>query len=99
MPSIGANDIRDALVAAVADPTLATSIAIITSAVTTEATNIGALVAAGARKFLVLNAPNVALTPAVKSLGPLAEIAATMFSGGYNAALSAAPAQEAAPPR
>ncbi len=87
---IGSNDIRDALVAAVADPTFATSIAIIISAVNTEAANIGALVAAGATQFLVLNAPNVALTPAVTSLGPTAVFGATLLSGSYNAGLSAA---------
>jgi phospholipase/lecithinase/hemolysin len=87
---IGGNDVRDALVAAFFDPTLATSIAIITSAVTTEAANIGALAGAGATQFLVLNAPNLALTPAVKELGPTAVFVATLLSGAYNAGLTAA---------
>ena len=87
---IGSNDVRDAFVALATDMSGATSIAIITSAVTTEAANIGALVAAGATKFLVLNAPNVGITPAVKSFGLPAVVAATMLSGAYNAGLSTA---------
>jgi outer membrane lipase/esterase len=85
---IGGNDIRDALEAAFVDPTLATSLQIIADAVLGEATNIGALATAGAKHFLVLNAPNLAVTPAVKALGPQAIGAAMMFGAGFNNGLN-----------
>ncbi|MDH3432181.1 MAG: SGNH/GDSL hydrolase family protein, partial [Gammaproteobacteria bacterium] len=82
------NDIRDALEAAFVDPTLATSFQILEAAVLGEAANIGALATAGATDFLVLNAPNLAVTPAVMALGPQAIGAAMMFSAGFNNGLS-----------
>jgi outer membrane lipase/esterase len=85
---IGGNDIRDALEAAFVDPTLATSFQILEAALLGEATNIGALAAAGATDFLVLNAPNLGVAPAVTALGPQAIGAAMMFSAGYNNGLS-----------
>jgi phospholipase/lecithinase/hemolysin len=85
---IGGNDIRDALEAAFVDQTLATSFAILEAALLGEATNIGSLAAAGATDFLVLNAPNLAVAPAVTALGPQAIGAAMMFSAGYNNGLS-----------
>lgn len=85
---IGGNDIRDALEAAFVDPTLATSFQILEAAVLGEAANIGALATAGATDFLVLNAPNLAVTPAVMALGPQAIGAAMMFSAGFNNGLS-----------
>jgi outer membrane lipase/esterase len=86
----GGNDIRDALVAAASDPTLATSQEIITAAVTAEAEGISQLYAAGARKFLVLNAPNIALAPAVTSQGPAAVGGALLLSQGFNDGLNGA---------
>ena len=85
---IGGNDVRDALEAAFVDPTLATSFQILEDAVIGAATNIGALVAGGATDFLVLNSPNLAVTPAVMALGPQAIGAAMMFSAGFNNGLS-----------
>jgi len=87
---LGGNDIRDALGAAFIDPTLATSFAILNDAVTTEAANIGALVASGATRFLILNAPNLGVVPAVTALGPGAVGAAVAFSAGYNDGLDTA---------
>jgi len=87
---IGGNDVRDALEAAFFDPTLATSFGILAAAIDGEAANIGALATAGAKKFLVLNAPNLAVTPAVMALGPQATGAAMMFAAGFNNGLSAA---------
>jgi outer membrane lipase/esterase len=86
----GANDVRDALIAAIGDPTLATSQAIITAAVAAEVQGITALYRAGARKFLVVNAPNVAATPIVTSQGPLSVAGALLLTQGFNAGLSAA---------
>lgn len=46
--------------------------------------------AAGARNFLILNAPNVALAPAVTSQGPEAVGGALLLSQGFNDGLSGA---------
>lgn len=85
---IGGNDVRDALEAAFVDPTLATSFAILEAAVLAEAANIGALAVAGAKHFLVLNTPNIGVTPAVTAFGPQAIGAAMMFGAGYNNGLN-----------
>ncbi|MEJ2139661.1 MAG: SGNH/GDSL hydrolase family protein [Gammaproteobacteria bacterium] len=84
----GSNDIRDALLAASSDPTLATSQAIIAAAIQAEAQGIARLHAAGARKFLVLNAPNVALSPIVASLGPQSVAAALLLTQAFNIGLA-----------
>lgn len=76
----GSNDIRDAL----ADPT------IIIAALASIGNNITALYAAGARKFLVCNAPDLGLTPAILSLDksiPGAAAAATALSYAFNTGL------------
>jgi len=75
----GGNDIRDALVNN--DPT------IINSALTAIGSNIQVLYAAGARKFLVWNAPNLKLTPAVQMLGPVIGTYAEMLSQAFNTGL------------
>jgi phospholipase/lecithinase/hemolysin len=59
---MGSNDVRDALlVAGVGDP-----LAVNSAAVKAIGTAIDALYAAGARQFLVLDVPPIALTPAVR---------------------------------
>jgi phospholipase/lecithinase/hemolysin len=83
---IGANDLFDALNALETDPSGASSQAIIGQAIGALANNIESLWAAGARDFLVLNLPDPALTPYVRSLGPLAQGAATELTDAYNAA-------------
>ena len=87
---LGANDIRDALLAASSDPTLATSQAMIAAAIQAEAQGIARLHSAGARKFLVLNAPNVALSPIVAALGPQGVAGAVLLTQGFNAGLASA---------
>jgi outer membrane lipase/esterase len=52
------------------------------------AESVQALWAAGARDFLILNLPDPALTPYVRSLGPVAEGAATQLTAAYNGALA-----------
>jgi phospholipase/lecithinase/hemolysin len=84
---IGGNDIRDALEALETDPTGATSAQIITDAVTAIADNILALVGMGATQFMVGNAPNVGLAPAVRYLDPPIPGLATFFSMQFNIAL------------
>jgi phospholipase/lecithinase/hemolysin len=84
---IGGNDIRDAIAAFQVDPSGATSAQILQSAVTSVANNIQSLAVAGARHFLISNAPNLALVPAVTRQGPLAEFVAQMLSTQYNGGL------------
>lgn len=80
----GSNDIRDGLAAGVgAGP-------ILENALTSVGNNIAALYAAGARKFLVCNAPDLSLTPAVLTLDKLTPGAAQFarfLSLSYNAGL------------
>ena len=87
---MGGNDIRDAfqLFATGGDgaPVLGQALASI-------AANIQKLYAAGARDFLVWAAPNVGLTPAIRSLGPAAQGLAANVSQGFNGGLSGVLAQ------
>jgi len=78
---MGSNDVRDALVE------LPNAAAIITAALTAIGDNLGALYAAGARQFLVVNVPNIGLTPAVRTVGPGAVQAATVLTQLFNADL------------
>jgi phospholipase/lecithinase/hemolysin len=82
---IGGNDLRDALAAVGAgqDPA-----PIIAAAVAGVAANITALYQAGAREFLVWNAPNIGLTPAVRALGPNAMAAGLQLTLLYNGNLA-----------
>ena len=75
---IGANDVGDAL----SDP--ANAQAIIFSALNADAVNIQRLYAVGARNFLVLNQPNLGLTPFVSSLGPQAVAGAAQLAAVFN---------------
>lgn len=87
---IGSNDVSDALNALAVDPSGATSVGILTAAVTSVAGNIQALWLAGARDFLVPSIPNLAVTPALRALGPQAQGAATFLTLTHNAALAQA---------
>lgn len=81
---MGSNDVRDALVAGPGGG------AIIADALAAIGANLDALYAAGARHFLVVNAPNIALTPAVRILdllSPGAATAAAFLSQSFNAGL------------
>ena len=94
---IGANDIFDAVVALTLDPSGATSALVIKKAIKSVATEIGNLSAAGALNFVVLNAPDLGLTPAIKLIDAMFSpvpgalvMAATGFSMTYNAGLDTA---------
>jgi phospholipase/lecithinase/hemolysin len=79
---MGVNDIHDALVET--DSTL------ITAALTTIDSNLRALYVAGARKFLIVNAPNLRLLPAIQILNafsPGAAQAAELLTRSFNSAL------------
>lgn len=84
---IGANDLDDALNALASDPSGATSFGIIQAAIIAVAGNIQALWVSGARTFLIPSLPNLAITPAVRALGPAAQFAATQLTTAYNDAL------------
>lgn len=79
----GGNDLRDALVAAQTDVNIA--FFIIQTAVQELVANIQMLYVAGARNFLVANAPNLAHAPAVKLSG--ASGVAGLFTGFFNGGL------------
>ena len=90
---MGGNDIRDAFQLYA---TGGNGAPVLAQAIGSIAANIQRLYAAGARDFLVWVAPNVGLTPAIRSLGPGAQGLAATVSQGFNAGLSGALAQLAA---
>ena len=78
---IGGNDLRDALEVA---PDFPTSFSILLDAVSTIEESIRRLAAEGAQTFLVANAPDLSLVPAVRLQGPLAQEAAKALSEFFN---------------
>ncbi len=85
---IGGNDIRDAIVALATDPGGVSSGLILQEALTSVSDNMAALIQAGANRFLIVNAPDLSLTPAVRLQGPQAQFAANMLSVQYNQGLA-----------
>lgn len=83
----GGNDVRDALFAFFAGGPPAAE-AVIFNAVSNYATNMGILIAAGARDFVVPNVPNIGVVPSVTAFGPQASGLATLLSLGFNQGLS-----------
>lgn len=79
--AFGGNDVRDALAAAGAgghpEPVIAAGVSAVGA-------NILALYSAGARKFIVWNAPNIGLIPAVQALGPDAVTGAGLLAQAFN---------------
>ncbi len=78
---IGGNDVRDALFAPVQ------SAAIIQNALLAIQNNLSTLHAAGASNFLVVNAPNLGLAPAVRLFGQGAQAAASGLAFQFNRGL------------
>jgi phospholipase/lecithinase/hemolysin len=87
---MGSNDIRDGFVVYAGG---GNGGPILQAGLSSIAANIQRLYAAGAREFLVWAAPNVALTPAIRSLGPAAEGLATSLTQAFNAGLAQVLAQ------
>jgi outer membrane lipase/esterase len=87
---IGSNDLNDALGALLVDPSGAASRAVLDATVTAVALNVQLLWMAGARDFVVLNVADLSLIPAVRALGPQAQLAAHLLTEAYNAALAQA---------
>ncbi|MEO7791757.1 MAG: SGNH/GDSL hydrolase family protein, partial [Vicinamibacterales bacterium] len=93
---MGGNDIRDALVAYVGGGGNAGAGAVLQAANIAIANAITTLYGAGARQFLVWRAPNVGLTPAIRtldSLNPGAAYLAGVLTQGFNAGLDGVVAQ------
>jgi phospholipase/lecithinase/hemolysin len=87
--AIGGNDVRDALAALVSGGDAG---AIISAALASIGNGIGALHAAGAKKFLVWNTPNLGPTPAMLTLdgiSPGARQAVEFLGQSFNAGLEA----------
>ena len=83
---LGGNDVRDALTAyAGGRPDIAATI--LSQAVASIYTNLLTLYQSGARRFLVPNAPDIGLAPAVRLQGPGAQGLATYLAGQFNLAL------------
>jgi len=87
----GSNDIRDIL--AGGDPAT-----IFPGAFTTIGNSIATLYAAGARKFLICNAPDFSLTPAILQFPEDVRAIARLVSMGYNLGLDAVVGQVSALP-
>jgi len=85
---IGANDVRDALQTLLVTQDQAAAVAILGAALTATQDNLLALHAAGAQRFLIVNVPNFAVTPVIRSLGPQAMGAASGMSAAYNRSLT-----------
>jgi outer membrane lipase/esterase len=94
--AVGGNDVRDALLAASANP--ANAQLIIGTAAYNYAVAVGSMVdtlqAHGAHHILVWNTPDLGLVPAVRALGPQAAGTASLISGALNNALAARMANE-----
>jgi phospholipase/lecithinase/hemolysin len=92
---MGGNDIRDAIetfsrvLLATNDPVEAAARAgdVLAGALTSIYQNIALLHGRGARNFLVVNAPDLGLTPAIRALGPGAAALATGLSQQFNGGL------------
>jgi phospholipase/lecithinase/hemolysin len=88
--ALGANDVRDALIAFSQGQDGG---AILQAALASIAGNITALHGAGARTYLVWNAPDLGLTPALRMAGPAAAQLGTLLTMEYNAGLATVLAQ------
>ena len=89
--AIGGNDVRDALTAFSVDPTGASSSALLSDAVLSVSDNFNALYSAGARNFLIVNSPDISLTPAIRFLdavNPGTGFVASLITTQYNTALN-----------
>ena len=87
---MGGNDIRDAFQIYA---TGGNGSPVLEQALASIASNVQRLYAAGAREFLVWAAPNVGLTPALRSLGPAAQGLAGFVSQAFNGGLTGVLAQ------
>ncbi|MBS0561418.1 MAG: SGNH/GDSL hydrolase family protein [Proteobacteria bacterium] len=92
--SIGSNDMLDAIAASATNPAGARSN--VMKAVANETNFVATLAAGGAKNFLIMNVPDLGLTPEETAQGSAVAHTATQFAGAYDAALSASLADLAA---
>ena len=85
---MGSNEVRDALVAVAGSGNPADATPFIQDALGGLFFMINELYGHGARRFLVLNVPDIGKIPAVRSFGPGAVFVAGLISASYNAALA-----------
>jgi len=86
----GGNDLRDALLLLATDPTGVKSFLLLQDAVSSIHGNLLTLHAAGAHRFLVPNAPDIGLTPAIRLQDPQVQAAASGLSILFNGMLETA---------
>ena len=86
---IGGNDVRDGLQAGLIDPTGTLTNQILTEAITAIYTHIYNLWALGAQNFLVLNVPDLSITPAISELPAPIPDTASFLSSTFNNNLAA----------
>jgi phospholipase/lecithinase/hemolysin len=84
---IGGDDLRDAVAALATDQSGATSFAILQQTIAAIQSDLLILYGAGARNFLVLNAPDLGLAPEALQQGPLVQFYASFFSAQFNVGL------------
>ena len=90
---IGGNDVFDAIMALLRDYSGDLSTVVLGNAITSVSTEIVNLYLAGARNFMVMNVPDLGVTPAMKvadAAFPGAIAAASFFTAQYNFGLSMA---------
>lgn len=85
---IGGNDVRDAIETFPADPSGGLANQVIGNALDAVGDNISALASAGAKRFLVLNVPDLSLVPAIRLQGAQAQQVAANLSNEYNKGLA-----------
>lgn len=89
--ALGGNDVRDAITALSVDPTGQASSEILQQALTALADSILALHGAGATDMLIVNSPDLSMTPSIQgldSLFPGTVLAAAMVSYQFNTQLA-----------
>lgn len=84
---IGGDDVRDALLALLAERNPDRARLILQQAIGVIQNNLIMLHGAGARRFLVANLPDIGLSPEARQQGPAAQLAASVLAGQFNAAL------------
>ncbi len=90
--ALGGNDVRDAIAAFALDPSGQTSSEILQDALQALADSILVLHGAGAKNLLIVNSPDLSLTPAIQRLDALfpgTSLAAAMASQQFNMNLAA----------
>ena len=85
---IGGNDVRDAIETIPADPSGVLASQVIGNALAAVGDNISALASAGAKRFLVLNVPDLSLVPAIRLQGVQAQKVAAKLSEEFNQGLA-----------